>query len=586
MSVGGLLGRAIGANQRGRLSTFITGPESKPVAIFSENAVNRNFAGDWNGEHAGKWLYTAARAARRSGDQALLANVRRVADYLVSRQEPSGYLGTYAPTAESRITSPKIAGARTWDLWVHAYNIIGLLEVNRYFPEPRYVDAARRIGDLCFEVIVRRGVSTADMGNHLGLSGTVFLEPALDLYEATGDARFLELARKVVENMETRPALRIVARSLKGDDLQQIGDGKIYQLLWTYVGLAKMSAIENQPDYRAAAEHAWKETAQHHLTPDGGPWGGIAAHHEVFNPRNFWAPDGLVETCNTMSWIHLNRELLRLTGDAKYAEEIEKTAYNALIGAQDPNGEDWYYFSFSNGTRNNTYYWACCKSSGSLALEELAPLLFAARDNGVSVNVYSEGSATIATPAGDVKLIVKTAYPAAGDVRIAVSGPAGASVPLHLRIPAWAAGAAVSVNGARADGEPKPGEWFRLERAWKAGDEVRLTFPMKPRIERKSRIEKQGEQEIVRRDYMALLRGPLVYATGLIDGFKREETVRLPSGNPELLVAPARAPAGADGPALALKPIGRAPIVFVPFYEAGGRANAKWRATWIPVAWQ
>ena len=76
----------------------------------------------------------------------------------------------------------------------------------------------------------------------------------------------------------------------------------------------------------------------------GGPWGGVAHRsREVFNPPHVFSPYGYVETCSTFSWIQLNRELLAITGDARYADEIEKSAYNDLLGAQAPEGDNWCY---------------------------------------------------------------------------------------------------------------------------------------------------------------------------------------------------------------------------------------------------
>ena len=97
VQLGGLLGRALAVNQSGHLAQFITDETSKPIALFQPACVAHNHEGDWYGEHAGKWLCMAARAANRSGDPALATRVRRVADYLVSVQDTDGYLGTYAP---------------------------------------------------------------------------------------------------------------------------------------------------------------------------------------------------------------------------------------------------------------------------------------------------------------------------------------------------------------------------------------------------------------------------------------------------------------------------------------------------------
>ncbi len=64
----------------------------------------------------------------------------------------------------------------------------------------------------------------------------------------------------------------------------------------------------------------------------------------MFNAPGAFSPHGYVETCSTLAWIQLNRELLASTGEARYAEEIERSAYNDLLAAQAPAGEDWCYY--------------------------------------------------------------------------------------------------------------------------------------------------------------------------------------------------------------------------------------------------
>ena len=93
----GLLGEALEANRSGRLSSFIVDETSPAIAIFAPSQVAANDQGDWYGEHAGKWLVAATRAAQRAGDADLMARVRRVADWLIDRQDVDGYLGTYPP---------------------------------------------------------------------------------------------------------------------------------------------------------------------------------------------------------------------------------------------------------------------------------------------------------------------------------------------------------------------------------------------------------------------------------------------------------------------------------------------------------
>src|SRR5688572_31386997 len=92
----GVLGEALAANFSGRLSRFIVDEYSPAISLFAPAHRDCNHEGDWYGEHAGKWLYAASRAAHRAGDSKLRENVLRVADFFISVQSADGYLGTYA----------------------------------------------------------------------------------------------------------------------------------------------------------------------------------------------------------------------------------------------------------------------------------------------------------------------------------------------------------------------------------------------------------------------------------------------------------------------------------------------------------
>ena len=592
-NLGGLLGAALAANLSGRLTRFVIDESSPAIALFDPRRVAQNHEGDWYGEHAGKWLYAAAKAARRSGDAGLLASVRRVADYLVSVQGGDGYLGTYAPARRFTEKQPPpqktwdgAPSKRTWDIWTHSYLILGLLEVHKTVMGSRYLTAARRMGELVWKALDEGGIDITELGNHHGMSATVMIDPMVELYLATGDAKYLELARLIVEQADARAELRLVTKALAGTDAADIGTGKAYQLTWNLVGLAKLHRATGDARYLEAATRVWESIRAHHLTLGGGPWGGVALRsREVFNPAGVFSPYGYVETCSTLSWIQLNRELLAITGEAKYAEEIERAAYNDLLGAQAPNGEDWCYYSFPNGRRVHTTYWRCCKSSGAMALEELPDIAYAASGDRISVNLFGPGEAVVATSKGDVGLVQETRYPFDGAIRIRVTPERHAQLTIRVRIPAWATGATVAVGGARHSA--KPGTYLELVRLWQAGDEIALDLPMAPVLHEKSNrsvlesVAPDGSpvaQEVLRYEYVAVTRGPLVYATGLIDGFKMEETLALAQAPALELAAP---PQGFEGPAIRMTLGDREPITFLPYYETGGRIDGAWRLTWM-----
>ena len=601
----GLLGEALAANHRGRLAKFIVDETSPALAIFAPSHVHANHAGDWYGEHAGKWLYAASKAAARTGDAELMDRVRRVADYLVGLQDADGYLGNYAPDRRfMRKQPPRSNGMaatwdgaphfRTWDIWTHSYLILGLLEARRHLGSPAYLEAACRIGDLCLSTLTSGGIDITDLGNHHGMSATVLLDPALELHFATGEQRFLDLALRIVEQADRNPRLALLTQALAGADASEISTGKAYQLLWNLLGLAKLHRATGEAAHLRAVVNLWRNIRDHHLTLGGGPWGGVGHRsREVFNPPTVFSPCGYVETCSILAWLQLNRELLALTGEAAYAEEIERVAYNDLLGAQAPNGEDWCYYSFPNGRRVYTTYWRCCKSSGAMALEELPALAYATGADGVRVNLFGPSEAALhVRDVGTVRLEQRTAYPFDGEVAIRVAPERAATFNVHVRIPQWAAGARVAVNGVSIEGG-SAGAFLPIQREWRKDDVITLSLPMRPQLHFRTQSSTQESrapddspvrQEVLHFDYLAVTRGPLVYATGLIDGYKIEETLRVPSPTDPTWLETVSGTNAAEGPDVRVAPLGRPALVFSPYYRAGGRRDRTWRLTWMPLA--
>lgn len=593
----GLLGQAIVASQRHHLASFIQDPTSPAIALFAPERVGCNQEGDWYGEHAGKWLWAAARAVTRSEDTALRASVRSVADFLVSRQDESGYLGTYAPERRfmcRRGPAPYswdgAPAPRTWDIWVHSYLILGLIEASRAVDEPRYLRAAQRIGDLCWRTLCQEGVPLTSLGNHHGLSATVLLDPAMELHFATGEPRYLDLAKRVQLELEESAVLNFVTQLEAGTDLAHIGTGKAYQLCWNLTGLAKLHRATGDRRLAQAIRAAWENIRAHHLTLGGGPWGGVAHRsREVFNPRPSFSPIAYVETCSTLAWIQLNRELLAQTGDAAFAEEIEKAAYNDLLGAQAPHGDNWCYYSYPNGRRVFTTYWRCCKSSGPIALEELPLAAYAASESAISVQLYGPGSTAINHPrAGRTDLQQTTLYPFDGAVRLDLTCEKPAVFALRLRVPSWCDDFRVRVNGHAAALSAQPGSFVALEREWHSGDVVEIQLDLPVRAHRRTHLNIQESrapdgspvtQEVLHLDYIAFTRGPLVYSSGLIDGYKIEETIRAPD------VADIRTVQdnASAFPQLEVPVEGRAPLRLLPYFEAGGRRDGTWRLTWFSL---
>ena len=230
------------------------------------------------------------------------------------------------------------------------------------------------------------------------------------------------------------------------------------------------------------------------------------------------------ELCTVVEFMFSLEQSLAITGEAALGDRLEKLAFNALPGAftddmwahqynQEPNQVECSLHRkpwTTDGPESNLYglepNFGCCTANFSQGWPKFANSLFLRSgaqdgdaDDGLVAAVYAPCEVHTMIGETPVHIVEETDYPFRGTVRLRVHPAAAARFPLRLRIPAWATGAAIRVNG---DAQPAPvaGSFARVDRTWQAGDEVRLDFPMRPRLSRWFH------------DSIAVERGPLVFS--------------------------------------------------------------------------
>lgn len=549
------LGEVVRLSEEARLKQFIRDENSEPLKLFHASQKDQCSTGDWYGEHAGKWLMAAGLTFRSNPSEDWRERIAYVVKYLADQQEESGYLGTYSAESSARFTHEDADNVRTWDLWIHAWLLLGLLEVEEIAGCEQARICAQKIGELLLTSFGGER-SPVRQGNHEGLSSLVLLEPLALLAVRWGDKRYSELAERFFDQ-----AVDSGLKFLDDVDASKVGTGKSYQLLWCLKGLLELGMATGRKDLLDIVERFWKNIREFHLTPLGGPWGGIATHKEVFNPADFFDPCGLVETCSSVTWMILSRRLFEVTGEPHYLVEVEKTLYNSVLGAVDANGADWCYFTFPNGRRNNTYHWACCKSSGAIGLAYAAQCFVAEFDGACFLMGFEDFS--FETPSwGRVEMVL------GGDgAKILVDQ----SVALNLFISPTIELESVP-EGATLDGV-----WLRFA---EISGSVEIRFRQKLNIEQKVHSVDHHGQEIVREEYVCAQVGRYVYAAEKFEGYRTQETLRLPQLAPESVFRVV------EGGLLELRQAGRDVIKMTPYWKCGGRHDGAWRTTWLQVAWQ
>jgi hypothetical protein len=574
LRLSGWLGTRIDANEANRLAKL-------DVNRLLEGYRKRPGRQSWDGEHVGKWLHAATLAWVNTGDPALREKLDYTAAELIKCQQDDGYLGTYLP--KDRWTE--------WDVWAHKYNLIGLITYMRYTGNMSPLPCCRRMGDLLCNTFGdepgKRDIITA--GEHVGLAPTSVLEPMVLLYRLTGEERYLEFCKYILRAWEHPNGPKVISTLLSARRVDKVGDAKAYEMLSCLDGALEYYRTVGDPKLIHACLNAWQDIVNNRLYITGA-----ASYGEVFHD-DFDLPNvaNVGETCVTVTWEQFNTQLLRLTGEARFAEQLEHVVLNQLFGAQKCDGSAWGYYVQMEGKKpySANLDGHCCLSSGPRGIALIPTFALSTDADGVVVNLYDSGTANLnlndRTP---VTLVTETRYPADEQIRITVGLAGEKNFTVKLRMPAWCQSPSVLVKGqpvaitAGADG------YLAVQRSWKDGDQIDLRFKLEPRVV-------VGDHK--NKGKIAVLYGPLVLAAEadlLGDQLSNTRAIAVASADlATLAITPEPAPASIrtwpDAQVFRANAIPRRskfgeagaslPIRLIPFADAGNSGSEY--EVWIPV---
>jgi uncharacterized protein len=436
------------------------------------------------GEHAGMWLQAATLAQAFTKDGELKTKLDRVAAALIATQGEDGSLGARANGA------PQAAGGEEkWDVWGQRCGLLGLLTYAAYTGNSAALDAAKKIGDLLVRTFGREGQLNV---NERGLVSGGVLEPVMLLHRATGDEKHLDFARFLVERWEDEMGPKLVSALTTQRSVRQAANGRAYEMLLCLSGLCELYRTTGEAKYLIPAGNAWQDVVANHLLPtgSGGSRGQWSANRQF--PSD--AGDEPAETCVTVAWMQLNTQLLRLTGEAKYADELEKTVYNHLAAAQRPDGAAWTAFTPLAGVKAYSTALDRGASAGPAGWAMTPAFAYANSGDGIVVNLFAPGAATLQIKGKTVLVKQETNYPLDGRVAVTITTPEPMKFALRFRVPSWS-----NLNGLKA----KPGEYWLLRQTWSKTQTITFHLDLPVR-----RIPGEGAQA----GKFALARGPQVLA--------------------------------------------------------------------------
>src|SRR5690554_4253876 len=293
----------------------------------------------WQGEFWGKWFTSAVLAYRYNPTPELEEKLKHAVYALMETQTPEGYIGNYAP--ERRL--------QAWDIWGRKYCLLGLIAYYDISNDRKVLDAAKKQADFLIGELEEKNASIVKMGNHRGMAASSVLESMCQLYARTGNRKYLDFAEEIVRQWETADGPQLISKAStpvgqrfpKPDSPNWYGwdqGQKAYEMMSCYEGLLELYRLTGNESYREAAEQTWQSIQDTEINIAGS---GSAMEAWFSGKELQTAPIAhYQETCVTVTWLKFNQQMLRLTGEAKYADEIERTFYNALLGSMRPDGAD------------------------------------------------------------------------------------------------------------------------------------------------------------------------------------------------------------------------------------------------------
>jgi len=275
--------------------------------------------------------------------------------------------------------------------------------------------------------------------------------------------------------------------------------------------------LGNEKYLRAAKNGFDMVLAQSYAT---GGWGPDEQLRKTDSPDVF---DSLTRThssfetpCGSYAHFKLTHYLLRVTRDPKYGDSMERMMYNTILGALplQPDGRTFYYSDCSLDGKKvySNHRWPCCSGTMPQVAADYKINTYLRDPRGIWVNLYIPSTVRWKQNGANISLTQKGEYPYASHVQLEVQSSKTASFAVNLRIPTWAEGASIIVNGKPV--AVAAGTFTRIQRDWKNGDHIELELPMKPRLEA---IDKQHP------DTVALLVGPLVLFGSQVSGLTRAQ---------------------------------------------------------------
>ena len=452
---------------------------------LAECFSHRNETHYWQTEFWGKWMHSAVPFWTYTGDAALKAKIEAGVKAVLAAQLPDGYIGNYLEKDRCR---------HDWDVWGMKYTMLGLLHWYDATKDAEALAAARRVCDyLMTQFPAKLPLRKSSEWN--GLASCSVMEPVVWLYRRTGERKYLEFAKYALSELEDpADSCKILSEAEKDVPVADRGiwtTNCVYGVNIAIKAYESMSCFQGILElYEATGERRLldcaKATAANIVRTEINLAGGAASMERWYHGAERQARPyvSLQETCVQTTWLRLCAKLLALTGESRWADEMERTFLNAYLAALHKDDDVFAQYTplagwRAKGNDHCRMHTNCCNANGPRGFLAYMDGYLQAKDDTAYLNFYTCASAAIALPKGGerVSFDVYGQYPRGHAVDIRYTAGKPVAFTLALRHPGWCDRMTVELNGKKVETAAEDG-YVRLARTWSDGDAVRVFFEM------------------------------------------------------------------------------------------------------------
>ena len=500
-----------------------------------------------------KWLEAVFVSLQKNPDNELNNYAENLIEKIISNQEENGYLNSFFTffEPENKFKNLKVRH----ELYCAGHLMEAALEHLKLNGTSRFYDAMERYMD---HIASTFGI---EPGKKRGYPGHQEIELALlKAYEQTGKQKFLDLADYFLSERGSKPhyydeeerQLKLKEKELdlsnypseirdfismlnSGEDKnynylqahdlpvnQKTAEGHSVRALYMYTAMADLARIKKDPRMLQACKSLWRNIVDRRIYVHGGVGSSHIGERFTFD---YDLPNDIAyaETCASIALMFFAERLSRIERNSEYADIIEKALYNTILASTSANGKGFFYDNYlecipeflvfqqrRHGIRDEYHTCSCCPPNINRLIADLGKYIYSSCSEGINVHQYISSESSFKIDGDSVQLKQDSGFPWKGSSNLTLNKVSGKEFSLFIRVPEWDQNMKVEINGNNVSFKKIKG-YAQIKRTWKEGDEVSLSFDLKPRVVRSlSKVRYNVQRACV-------FRGPLLYCMESID---------------------------------------------------------------------